>query len=52
MPNLTTAQHLEAVINSSRFQTFCERQCPLHDAGCRLYCPFFTLRVQLGGAGQ
>ena len=50
MPKLTTTQHLEEVINSGEYATFCEHQCPLSNSGCRNYCPIFTLREKLGGA--
>ena len=44
---VTTANHLEAVINSNEFQVFCSKKCPLSEEECKTYCPILTLHQAL-----
>ena len=46
---MSTAQHLEQVLNSSEFRDFCSPQCPFSANGCRYYCVIFTFESKLGG---
>ncbi len=46
-PEVTTSNHLEAVINSNEFQVFCNKKCPLSEEKCTTYCPILTLHQTL-----